>query len=978
MPESVSRIQHLLALAGRRCGWLACGRGLALATAALSLGLAVATLAVNEGSRFAAIVLLCAAIVTAIVFAARRLSGIFGRLGPRAQAEAIEQLRPELRGGLFAVVDRVARPMGSPGLLSRLADQVATTLALVRPTDVWPWRPVWKDARWSVLGVLALLLVSILAPLGPLDALRLITGSTAVQAAVVPVKPEGPRALLGDITLRYLYPTYTRLEPLEVPNTSGEVRAPLGTVVEVRARTAQPWASASLRVAGEAAVPAELKDGRNVSGTFTVAREGSYRFEFGDVYSAQFLVVPDPDLAPTVAVQSAAKIRVARDARISLPFSAKDDYGITRVVLEVTRGGKAVESPLRSPTDSPRGLSDITDVSVADLGLAAGDSVTVRVGAWDNDEVSGSKAGWSSVFVIEVLGAKGSAAAQAELRKSLFDALLPALADFVIDATPAHREGSGVYRWAELADSRYEAFDAVAAGAEDLGQQTLEAHIIKNVSVPRRDLMAFARGLPEDGLAAKDLETLIALQGVHLRALEMAVWTLDKVAQSAAYRELIQLVKAMAEEAKELRSELAGLNAGQSLARLDMLSRLKAQVDGKVKQLEQGGMRSFLQSRGLELDAAMSAARRDVSKGNDSAAKADMERIADLLDEMAGGVEEAQKRGQDGGDELAAEIKALSKELEALGASQAELAARTESARRKHGVSLEEGLEGWKEVDRLTAEVRQALQEPSVDALRALRGVGGAVSDAQHDASGLGDSVSARDIETALGRAQATRRSVERARVAVKSGGQMDAVAARSLARAERAAAGAVERLQELAQAQSGSSPELQRDLQALSGEQGELAERAKGTAARAKRVAQSMPADASQMEAAAQEGADEAERAGQSMQDGDAMGALGGQSAAQSAFERAQDALQQAMQDMAEMKKAGQGGGNETGDPANPSPGSEGAEGQGMQEMSIPAPEEFETPEAYRKALLEGMQGAVPEAYRATNRRYYEELVRQ
>ena len=80
----------------------------------------------------------------------------------------------------------------------------------------------------------------------------------------------------------------------------------------------------------------------------------------------------------------------------------------------------------------------------------------------------------------------------------------------------------------------------------------------------------------------------------------------------------------------------------------------------------------------------------------------------------------------------------------------------------------------------------------------------------------------------------------------------------------------------------------------------------------------------------------------------------------------------------LAEMKKAGQGGGNETGDPANPSPGSEGAEGQGMQEMSIPAPEEFETPEAYRKALLEGMQGAVPEAYRATNRRYYEELVRQ
>ena len=35
-------------------------------------------------------------------------------------------------------------------------------------------------------------------------------------------------------------------------------------------------------------------------------------------------------------------------------------------------------------------------------------------------------------------------------------------------------------------------------------------------------------------------------------------------------------------------------------------------------------------------------------------------------------------------------------------------------------------------------------------------------------------------------------------------------------------------------------------------------------------------------------------------------------------------------------------------------------------------------TPEAYRKALLEGMEGEVPEAYRAWKKRYYEELVQQ
>ena len=53
----------------------------------------------------------------------------------------------------------------------------------------------------------------------------------------------------------------------------------------------------------------------------------------------------------------------------------------------------------------------------------------------------------------------------------------------------------------------------------------------------------------------------------------------------------------------------------------------------------------------------------------------------------------------------------------------------------------------------------------------------------------------------------------------------------------------------------------------------------------------------------------------------------------------------------------------------------------EGLDEASrieIPAPEDFQTPEAYREALLEGMQADVPEEYRALLRRYYEDLVRQ
>ena len=45
---------------------------------------------------------------------------------------------------------------------------------------------------------------------------------------------------------------------------------------------------------------------------------------------------------------------------------------------------------------------------------------------------------------------------------------------------------------------------------------------------------------------------------------------------------------------------------------------------------------------------------------------------------------------------------------------------------------------------------------------------------------------------------------------------------------------------------------------------------------------------------------------------------------------------------------------------------------------VDIPPPEARVSPEEYRKLLLEGMQGAVPEEFQSLKKRYYEELVAQ
>ncbi len=985
VPESVPRIHQLLVRAARRYAWLAFARGFALAVASLSLGLTLATVAVNEGARSAARLALGVASVAAIGLVLRRLRGLRARIAPRGQAEVVEQLRPELRGGLLTVVDRAERPLGSAGLFVRLADDVSRRVEGLRPTDIWPGRPLWLDSRWGVLALALLALAAMKLPLGPIDALKLVFGTQSASASVTPVVADGPHALLGDITLRYEYPTYTRLDPLEVPNTSGEVHAPPGTVVRIRARTAQAWESATLEVSGAAPVPAELVGGRDVSGSFTVGEAGTWDFRFGELASPSYRIVPDPDLAPVVAVKAPASSRVAVDDTLLFAFNAKDDYGITKVVLELTVNGRVREEPLRVPLDAPRTLADAPAVTASSLGLHLGDVARVRVGAWDNDEVSGSKVGWSSAFTVEIGGAGGSSAASQKLREELFDALVPLLADFLVDPTPLGETAESVSAWSDAAEERYVKFDKVASAAEGYDGRTFEARQIDHVNSARRDLFAFVRGLPAGLVAEKDGETLARLQGSNVRALEMAVWSLDARARAEAYRKLQQLVEELAQEAKELRDELPNLTSSQALARLDQLTRLESQVKKVASQLDKGSIRAFLESRGAEVDGALAAARRDIAAQNDPAARADMKRVADLLDEMAGGVKEAQERQQGGGDELKKEIEALKQELSSLAEDQSALQKKTDAARDEHGQSLEEGLAAWKRVDASTKAAKSAMADPSVDKGSAYRPYAAASEDAKHDASGLDDSARARDVQTSLERAEDLEGSLSRARERLKQAARTRQVSAAdaaqadaALSKAQRSAESARQELEALSAAQSQGSPELSRALQELSKAQQQLGERADKTAERAKKVAHSMPSDASELEEATAEGAEQAKRAAEAMQEGDAMGASGGQQAAEDAFERAQEALEQALEDAKQMQAGGGSGDQSEGDQPN-EPSDQGDQGSSVrQEVTIPAPEEFETPEAYRKALLEGMQGDIPEAYRATNKRYYEELVRQ
>ena len=105
-------------------------------------------------------------------------------------------------------------------------------------------------------------------------------------------------------------------------------------------------------------------------------------------------------------------------------------------------------------------------------------------------------------------------------------------------------------------------------------------------------------------------------------------------------------------------------------------------------------------------------------------------------------------------------------------------------------------------------------------------------------------------------------------------------------------------------------------------------------------------------------------------------MQAEGAQEMAAQRIRDARESLERAMEQARQqaMQLSQPSGRQEGGRPKD-----DGTEDQSSRaEVELPSPEEFRTPEEYRRALLEGMQGDVPEEYRALKKRYYEELVHQ
>jgi soluble cytochrome b562 len=213
--------------------------------------------------------------------------------------------------------------------------------------------------------------------------------------------------------------------------------------VELRAVTLAPARAVSLRFGAVDAAEGQseqvlvVKDGREVAGEFVITGETLWRFGVEDlegqaqVEGVRRRIRLEADKVPEVVLKLPAEDLVLEDLRrVAVAFEARDDHGLTEVSVVVALA-EDPEHPEKVPQPGVMGLRFAAEDEV-DLSLVQaepGDRLALFVEAWDNNGVDGKQRGVSATRYITVNSPQQKHFDLSERLRALVDQLVDALAD---------------------------------------------------------------------------------------------------------------------------------------------------------------------------------------------------------------------------------------------------------------------------------------------------------------------------------------------------------------------------------------------------------------------------------------------------------------------------------------------------------------------------------------------------------------------
>jgi len=446
-------IRALLTDVRRRLRLLAAAQaGLYLASAAIFLAVAAPLVAAGSGAGRSAAWLLLFAVVGALVGAV-----VGGVVAPAVRwrsdmrvASWVGRRVPKLASDLLSAVElgEGTRPQGergafSPALVGALVESTAQQLHAVDADQLVPRQPLWRPTRAMAVAALFAMLVAGLAPA------RVSAGWHAMLAGDPGGRFAGadrsPEPLVGDLEITLQYPAYTGRESVHLPSASGEVRVLPGTRVAIATTALEPAANAWIAFGDDTAQKGDQPDlplavdGHHLRGEFEVKEVVKYRFLLAAangqrrVEATTRTIEIEPDREPVVELHAPAdELDVTGLKRIELAYVAEDDYGLTRAELVFASAGekerrRPIELPPGGAAGTPRSAQNKLLWDLADVPLTPGTRIAYHVEVFDNDAVSGAKAGKSKEFYLRVLSPRERHEQLIARQRELFENMVKAL-----------------------------------------------------------------------------------------------------------------------------------------------------------------------------------------------------------------------------------------------------------------------------------------------------------------------------------------------------------------------------------------------------------------------------------------------------------------------------------------------------------------------------------------------------------------------
>ncbi len=230
------------------------------------------------------------------------------------------------------------------------------------------------------------------------------------------------RPTILNMRLTLHYPEYMHRGVQVLPESTGNIAAPVGTTVDVEAIANKPLRSVG--VLRDNAEPGSWRvKAERAYGQFAVWKDGSYSLKLLDQHGFDNLAPPRydirtlPDLPPSVQItRPATDIDLVPDGSLPLVARATDDYGVVSMSLNYD-AQRGEEDPTRrahpahiatgalalpGPTGTPQANVAVR-WNISDVHAKPGDSVRYEVRATDNDNIQGPHVGRSLAYRIHVV-----------------------------------------------------------------------------------------------------------------------------------------------------------------------------------------------------------------------------------------------------------------------------------------------------------------------------------------------------------------------------------------------------------------------------------------------------------------------------------------------------------------------------------------------------------------------------------------------